>query len=64
MSLSELVSNLTPATYSQLALLLFVGVFLAIAWRFRRANTELADTAGLPLADDDAPHAPREANHE
>jgi hypothetical protein len=36
MRLSELVSNLTPDTYAQLALLLFLGVFVAIAWRHRR----------------------------
>lgn len=63
MRMSDLVSNLTPSTFSQLALLIFVGVFIAIAWRFRRANTELADVANLPLVDD-VPLAAPETTHE
>lgn len=57
MRLSELVSALTPNFFTQLALLLFVGVFVAIAWRYRRHTPELTAAAALPLADDAAPRA-------
>ncbi|MEZ4400232.1 MAG: hypothetical protein R3B06_09445 [Kofleriaceae bacterium] len=63
MRLSELVSKMTPTTYSQIALFLFLGVFIAIAWRYRRRTPELTHAAALPLADDAIPAAP-EAAHE
>ena len=52
--LSELVSSLTPSQFAQLALLLFFGVFLAVAYRHggKRRAAEHAATAQLPLADD------------
>lgn len=58
MRLSELVSALTPNLFTQLALLIFVGVFLAVAWRYRRHTPDLTAAAALPLADDAAPRAP------
>ena len=64
MRLSELVSNLTTATYSQIALLLFIGVFVAIAWRYRRHTPELTHAASLPLADDDPRPIAKEVGHE
>jgi|JI6StandDraft_1071083.scaffolds.fasta_scaffold84234_2 cbb3-type cytochrome oxidase subunit 3 len=57
MRLSELVSALTPTFFTQLALLIFVAVFVAIAWRYRRHTPELTAAAALPLADDAAPRA-------
>jgi len=52
--LSDLVSALSPSEYAQLALLLFVAVFVAVAVRHggkrRAAEHELC--AQLPLVDD------------
>jgi cbb3-type cytochrome oxidase subunit 3 len=55
--LSELVSALTPAAFTELALLLFVAVFVAVAIRHggRRRAAEHAACAQLPLVDDVAP---------
>ena len=52
--LSELVSAFSPSQYTQLALLLFVGVFVAVAIRHggERRAAEHAECAQLPLADD------------
>jgi len=52
--LSELVSSLTPSQFAQLALVLFVGVFVGVAWRHggKRRAAEHAACAQLPLADD------------
>jgi hypothetical protein len=52
--LSELVSAFTPSQFTQLALLLFVGVFVAVAIRHggKRRAAEHAECAQLPLADD------------
>lgn len=51
---SELVSALSPAQFTQIALLLFVGVFVAVAVRHggKRRAAEHAACAQLPLADD------------
>ncbi len=55
MRLSELASAFTPAHFTQLALLLFVGVFVAVAIRHggKRRAAEHARCAQLPLADDE-----------
>jgi cbb3-type cytochrome oxidase subunit 3 len=52
--LSELVSALTPSQFTQLALLLFMAVFVAVAIRHggKRRAAEHAACAQLPLADD------------
>jgi hypothetical protein len=52
--LSELVSALTPSQFTQLALLLFVAVFVAVAIRHggKRRAAEHAHCAQLPLGDD------------
>jgi cbb3-type cytochrome oxidase subunit 3 len=52
--LSELVSALTPSQFAQIALVLFLGVFVAIAIRHggKRRAAEHAACAQLPLADD------------
>lgn len=57
--LSELVSKLTPAQYAELALVLFVLVFIGVAWRHggKRRASEHASCAQLPLADDVGPGA-------
>lgn len=51
---SDFVSALSPTQYAQLALLLFVAVFVAIAIRHggKRRAAEHAACAQLPLADD------------
>ena len=64
MRISELVSNLTSAAPAQWALLIFLGVFVAIAWRHRRPNPEFNRAAALPLADDAVPTARPEVPHE
>ncbi len=52
--LSELVSALSPATYTQMALVLFMAVFVAVAIRHggKRRAVEHDACAQLPLADD------------
>jgi cbb3-type cytochrome oxidase subunit 3 len=52
--LSELVAALTPSQFAQLALVLFLGVFVAVAIRHggKRRAAEHAACAQLPLADD------------
>ena len=52
--LSELVASLTPSQFAQLALVLFLGVFVSVAWRHggKRRAAEHAACAQLPLADD------------
>ena len=54
MRLSELVSTLTPSQYTQFALVLFLAVFVAVAFRHggKRRAAEHAACAQLPLADD------------
>lgn len=56
--LSEVVSALTPTHYAQLALLLFVAVFVAVAIRHggKRRAAEHAECAAMPLADDAGDH--------
>ncbi len=51
---SEWVSALTPTHFTELSLVLFVGVFVAVAFRDggRRRATAHAEAALLPLADD------------
>lgn len=57
MRLSELVSSLTPSQFTQIALVLFIAVFVAVVWRHggKRRAREHAACAQLPLADDVAP---------
>ena len=52
--LSELVSALTPSQYAELALVLFLAVFVAVAIRHggKRRAAEHAALAVLPLEDD------------
>ena len=52
--LSELVSALTPSTYAEVALVLFLAVFTAVAIRHggKRRAAEHAMCAQLPLVDD------------
>lgn len=55
--LSELVSALTPSDFTQISLVLFLAVFVAVAVRHggKRRAVEHAACADLPLADDAAP---------
>jgi hypothetical protein len=52
--LSEVVSALTPSQFTQIALLLFVAVFVAVAIRHggKRRAAEHAHCSRLPLGDD------------
>jgi hypothetical protein len=54
MTMSDLVSALSPTQYTELALALFVAVFVAVSIRHgsRRRATEHAACAQLPLTDD------------
>lgn len=54
MRLSELVSSLTPSQFTQLGLLLFVAVFVAVVFRHggKRRAAEHASCAQLPLVND------------
>jgi len=58
MSMSELVSALSPTTFTQIATVLFVAVFVTQAARaLSRRQRSAHEVAGaLPLADDDRPH--------
>lgn len=52
MRLSELVSRLTPNELTQIALLLFLGVFVAVSVRaFLQARAHHEECAALPLDD-------------
>jgi len=55
MSLSELVSRFTPTQLTEIALVLFLAVFVAVAIRHggKRRATEHEHCAGLPLGDDE-----------
>jgi len=59
--LSELVSKLTPAQFTEIALVLFLAVFVAVAIRHggKRRATEHAVCSQLPLDDDAAPRGGR-----
>ncbi len=52
--LSELVSALTPTQYAEAALVLFLVVFAAVAYRHggKRRAAEHEACARMPLADD------------
>ena len=52
--LSELVSALTPSAYAEVALVLFLAGFTAVAIRHggKRRAAEHASCAQLPLVDD------------
>ena len=52
--LSELVSALSPTQYAELSLVLFLAVFVAVAFRHggKRRAAEHAACAQLPLVDD------------
>jgi cbb3-type cytochrome oxidase subunit 3 len=52
--MSELVSKLTPSDFAQLALVLFLAVFIAVAIRHagKRRRAEHEECAQLPLMDD------------
>jgi cbb3-type cytochrome oxidase subunit 3 len=57
MRLSELISQLSPTQYTEIALVLFLGVFAAVSVRaFRRSQRAVQEAARhAPLADDAAP---------
>ena len=57
MRLSELIANLSPAQYTEIALVLFLAVFAAVGLRaFRRSQRATQEAARLaPLADDASP---------
>jgi len=59
--LSEVVSALSPTQYAQLALVLFMAVFVAVAIRHggKRRALEHAACSALPLADDAGPRGDR-----
>jgi cbb3-type cytochrome oxidase subunit 3 len=61
MRLSELVSNLTPSAFAQVALVLFLAVFAAVTARAlgRNARAQSEAQAALPLHDDAVPAAAR-----
>ncbi|GEM_PF-1639713 len=52
--MSELVSKLTPSDFAQIALVLFLLVFIAVALRHggKRRAAEHDECARLPLMDD------------
>ncbi len=55
MRLSELVSHMTPTIFTEIALVLFLGVFAAVAYRAlrRSARAQHEQWALIPLSDDD-----------
>jgi cbb3-type cytochrome oxidase subunit 3 len=54
MRLSELVAHLTPSVFAQIALLIFVAVFVVMSYRALRrgTRTQSEQWAQLPLSDD------------
>ncbi len=61
MRLSELMSAMSPTRFTEIALLLFLAVFAAVAVRAfgRGARQRSAEAAALPLYDDDGAPAAR-----
>ena len=61
MRLSELISHLSPSQLTEISMVLFLAVFVAVGVRaVRKSQRPLHDhAAGLPLADD-APTYDRE----
>jgi cbb3-type cytochrome oxidase subunit 3 len=57
MRLSDLIPNLSPTQYTEIALVLFVAVFAAVGLRaFRRSQRAVhAEARAIPLADDATP---------
>lgn len=57
MTMTDLVSALSPTQFTELALALFVAVFVAVAIRHssKRRVAEHAACAQLPLEDDGGP---------
>lgn len=54
MRLSDIMSNMGLAIYPTVALLMFLAVFIAVAWRAMRSRREELDVyACLPLSDDE-----------
>ena len=51
---SDWISALSPTTATEIALVIFLGVFVAVAFRHGRRTraVEHAEAAQLPLADD------------
>ena len=54
MRLSELISRLSPSQFTEIAMVIFLAVFVAITIRaLRRSARPIHEhAAGLPLADD------------
>lgn len=61
MRLSELISRLSPTQFTEIAMVLFLAVFVAISIRaLRRSARPIHEHAvGLPLADDAPTYAAR-----
>jgi cbb3-type cytochrome oxidase subunit 3 len=59
MSMTELMSALSPTTLTQIATILFIAVFTTQSARAlsRRMRPAHAEASALPLADDDRPGA-------
>ena len=59
MSMTELMSALSPTTLTQIATILFIAVFTTQSVRAlsRRMRPAHAEASALPLADDDRPGA-------
>ena len=57
MSISDLVSKLTPSIGAQVGVVLFAAVFAALVIRLwsRGQRAALASAAALPFSDDDSP---------
>lgn len=56
MRLSELVSQLSPTQLTEIAMLLFLGVFVAVSIRaLVRARAEHERAAAIPFDDGDRP---------
>ena len=53
MRMSDIVSNMNLATFPQVALVIFLGVFIAVSWRVlrNRHSKDYAEAAQLPLED-------------
>ena len=58
MRISDIVSGMDLATYPQIALVIFLGVFAAVSWRAlrKRHTAEYAEAARLPLEDSPTAH--------
>lgn len=53
MRMSEIMSAMDLSVWPKAALIIFIGVFVIMAWRtWRESNSDMAHNAALPMEDE------------